>query len=66
MEPKVITLCHQYGARPGPAHSVHSDQVLYCWLTNFDQVLTLDFPKYYNWKVPKVESGLFDLINSAD
>ena len=33
-EPKVISLCHQYITRPA-CTSVQSDQVLYCWLTNF-------------------------------
>ena len=32
--PKVISICHQYRARPG-CTSVQSDQTLYCWLTNF-------------------------------
>ena len=33
LEPKVISLCHMYRARPA-CISVQSDQVLYCWLTN--------------------------------
>ena len=34
LEAKVISLCHQYRARPAFT-SVQSDQALYCWLTNF-------------------------------
>ena len=33
-KPKVISLCHQYKARPA-CTSVQSDQALCCWLTNF-------------------------------
>ena len=33
LEAKVISLCHQYRARPA-CTSVQSDQALYCWLTN--------------------------------
>ena len=32
--PKEVSLCHQYSARPA-CTSMHSDQALYCWLTNF-------------------------------
>ena len=32
--PKVITICHQYRARPS-CTPVQSDQSLNCWLTNF-------------------------------
>ena len=35
LEPKEISLCHQYRARPA-CISVQSDpEALYCWLTNF-------------------------------
>ena len=39
LEPKVISVCHQYSARP-VCTSMQSDQTLYCRLTNF-QVLIL-------------------------
>ena len=59
---KVITLCHQYRARPAFT-SVHPDQTLYCRLTNFK------FPSWYplkwQWTVPETEGGLFHLKNSA-
>ena len=34
LELKVISLCHQYRARPAST-PVQSDQAVYCWLTNF-------------------------------
>ena len=34
LKPNVISLCHQYRARPG-CTSMQSDQALYCWQTNF-------------------------------
>ena len=37
--PKVISLCHQYWARPA-CTSVQADQALYCWLNNF---------KFWSW-----------------
>ena len=56
--PKVISLCHQYRARP-TCTTVQSDQALYCWLTNFKFSPYHDIPKYYNeqfqkWKVDYV------------
>ena len=48
LESKVISLCHQYRARPA-CTSVQSDQALYCWLANS----YLDIPKINNgqfWK----------------
>ena len=33
--PKLISLCHQYRARPPACTSVQSDQAQYCWLTVF-------------------------------
>ena len=39
LEPKAISLCHQYSARPACTF-VQSDQALYCYLTTF-QVLVL-------------------------
>ena len=34
LEPKAISLCHQYRAKPAFT-SVQSGQALYCWLPNF-------------------------------
>ena len=36
----VVGLCHQYRARPA-CTSVQSDQVLYCWLTNFQNLILI-------------------------
>ena len=47
LEPKVLSICHQYTARPAQT-SVQSDQALYCWLTNF-----------YHLDIPKIETGQF-------
>ena len=41
LEPKVISICHQYRARLA-CTSVQSDQALYCWLTNYQlQIIIL-------------------------
>ena len=51
---KVISLCHQYRARP-ECTSMQSDQALYCWLTNFKVFilislkLTMDSAKMQGW-----------------
>ena len=44
LELKVTSLCHQYRARSA-CTSVHSDQDIYCWLTNFLSC-HLDIPNY--------------------
>ena len=57
LEPKVITLCYQYSARPA-CTSVQSDHAIYCWLNNFKFSIDirLDIPKnnkgdFQTWKV---------------
>ena len=60
---KLITLCHQYRARSA-CTSVHSDQALYYWLTNF-QVLILICLKLIMDSAKKMESGLQHLRNSV-
>ena len=46
LEPKVISLCHKYKARP---------VCLYCWITNF-QILNIISPKLIICMVLKMES----------
>ena len=54
LEPKVMSLCHQYRARP-------PFTCLYCWLTIF---LTLKNDTHY-WTVLDMEDRLFHLRDSA-
>ena len=51
LDAKMISLCHQYRAR-ADCTSVHSDQALYCWLTNFKF-------SSYDLNIPKNDNGQF-------
>ena len=40
LEPRVISLCHQYRSRPDCA-SMQSDQAVYCWLINCNAIFLI-------------------------
>ena len=50
LEPKVISLCHQYRAWTA-CTSVLSDQALYCWLTNFSEIIMDRSKKNGRWLI---------------
>ena len=62
LEPKVISLCHQYTARPA-CTSVKSDHTLYCLTDQLHVITHLDISKYDKGEFQKwkVEYSILDL-----
>ena len=61
----VISLCHQYRARPA-CTSMRYDQALYCWLILISTLYCyIDIPKNDNGQFQKREGGQVHLRNSA-